>query len=54
MEFLLAAFAKKVEQVTIEAVEEGFMTGDLALISTVPNKKVLSLDEFLKEVASRV
>lgn len=50
----LTAFAKKVEQVTIEAVEEGFMTGDLALISTVPNKKVLSLDEFLKEVASRV
>lgn len=50
----LTAFAKRVEQVTIEAVEEGLMTGDLALISTVPNKKVLSLDEFLKEVASRV
>ena len=50
----LTAFAKRVEQVTIEAVEEGFMTGDLALISTAPNKKVLSLDEFLKEVASRV
>lgn len=50
----LTDFAKRVEQVTIEAVEEGFMTGDLALISTVPNKKVLSLDEFLKEVASRV
>ncbi len=50
----LTAFAKRVEQVTIAAVEEGFMTGDLALISTVPNKKVLSLDEFLKEVASRI
>ncbi len=50
----LVDFAKRVEKVTIEAVEEGFMTGDLALISTVPNKKVLSLDEFLKEVASRV
>jgi isocitrate dehydrogenase len=50
----LTAFAKRVEQVTIEAVEEGLMTGDLALISTVENKKVLSLDEFLKEVASRV
>ncbi len=50
----LTNFAKRIEQVTIEAVEEGFMTGDLALISTVENKKVLNLDEFLKEVASRV
>lgn len=50
----LVNFAKRVEQVTLCAVAEGFMTGDLALISAIPDKRVLSLDEFLKEVADRI
>ena len=49
----LVAFAKKVERVTLETIAQGNMTGDLALISTLPDKQVMNLDEFLGEVARR-
>ena len=50
----LVKFAKKTEKVTLEAIAEGNMTGDLALISTLPEKRVMNLDEFLGEVARRL
>jgi len=50
----LVEFAKKVEKASLDVIAEGHMTGDLALISTLENKKVLSLDEYLKEVADRL
>ena len=50
----LVKFARSVEECTLEAIAEGNMTGDLALISTLENKKVMNLDEFLNEIATRV
>ena len=50
----LVDFANRMEKATVELVESGYMTGDLALISTVENKTVLNLDEFLEKVASKL
>ena len=50
----LVKFAHSVEECTLEAIAEGNMTGDLALISTLESKKVMNLDEFLNEIAARV
>ncbi len=47
----LTAFAKRMEEAVLETVASGYMTGDLALISEVPEKHVLDLDEFLNKVA---
>lgn len=49
----LTRFGEKIEEAVIGVVGDGFMTGDLALISTLENKQVLDLDEFLKKVAER-
>ena len=35
----LCAFADKLEKATIQTIEEGVMTGDLYLLSTLENKK---------------
>ncbi len=50
----LCAFADKLEQATIQTIEEGVMTGDLAMISTLPNKKKVDTEEFLLEVNHRL
>ena len=50
----LVGFAKKVEKASLDVIADGRMTGDLALISTLENKIVLSLDEYLREVADRL
>jgi isocitrate dehydrogenase len=50
----LQDFADRMERATIELVESGYMTGDLALISTVEDKHVLNLDEFLTKVAEKL
>ncbi len=50
----LTAFARRVEKCALETIGDGMMTGDLALISTLENKKVMNLDEFLNEIARRV
>ncbi|MBP5780062.1 MAG: NADP-dependent isocitrate dehydrogenase [Clostridia bacterium] len=50
----LVKFARSIEECTLEAIAEGNMTGDLALISTLESKKVMNLDEFLNEIAARV
>ncbi len=48
----LIAFADKLEKATIDTIEGGTMTGDLALITTLSNvKKVNSLD-FIKAIRS--
>lgn len=48
----LIAFADKLEKATIDTIEGGIMTGDLALITTLSNvKKVNSLD-FIKAIRS--
>ncbi len=43
----LMEFADKLEQATINTIEEGVMTGDLASLSTIENKTNASTEEFL-------
>ncbi len=50
----LCAFADKLEAATIKTIEEGVMTGDLALLSTLPNKKTVDTETFLKEINERL
>ena len=46
----LSEFADKLEAATIRTIESGKMTGDLALICDLPNKKKLSTLDFIKAV----
>ncbi|MBQ2940884.1 MAG: NADP-dependent isocitrate dehydrogenase [Clostridia bacterium] len=50
----LMAFADKLEKATIDTIEEGVMTGDLYLLSTLPEKKKVGTEEFLIEVNERL
>ncbi len=50
----LCDFAEKLEAATIQTIEEGVMTGDLAQISTLPEKKKVDSEEFLLEVQKRL
>ena len=43
----LSDFAEKIEKATIKTIENGTMTGDLYLLSTLPNKKKVNTREFL-------
>ena len=43
----LCAFADKLEKATIQTIENGIMTGDLYLLSSLPNKKKVDTEEFL-------
>jgi isocitrate dehydrogenase len=46
----LSDFAKKLEQATVNTIENGIMTGDLYSISTLAQKKSVGTEEFLLEV----
>ena len=50
----LTAFAKRVEEAVLEAVSDGFMTGDLAKITEKENVTTMGLEEFLTEVKRRI
>lgn len=50
----LMAFADRLEQATIDTIEAGEMTGDLALITTIENPAKLSTREFIKAIAKRL
>ncbi len=50
----LIDFADKLEKATITTIEEGVMTGDLALLSKLENKKTVTTEEFLQEVNVRL
>ena len=43
-------FADKLEQATIQTIESGIMTGDLAALSTKADKKVVDTETFLIEI----
>ncbi len=47
----LCAFADKLEKATLSVIESGRMTGDLALITTLPNPVKLGSEEFLDAIA---
>ena len=50
----LVAFADKLERATLDTIEAGEMTGDLALITTLPNPKKLSTRDFILAIAKRL
>lgn len=50
----LSDFAEKLEKATVQTIEEGVMTGDLAVLSTLPNKKKVNTEQFLLEIKDRL
>lgn len=50
----LVDFADKLEQATITTIEDGIMTGDLAALSTLENKKKVDTETFLSEINIRL
>ncbi len=50
----LMDFADKLEKATIDTIEDGEMTKDLALITTIENPTVLNSEEFIKAIAKRL
>ena len=50
----LVDFADKLEQATIATIEDGIMTGDLAALSTLENKKKVDTETFLSEINIRL
>lgn len=50
----LCGFADKLEKATIKTIEDGVMTGDLYLLSSLENKKKVDTETFLKEIAVRL
>ena len=50
----LAAFADRLEQATIDTIESGKMTGDLARITTIKHPEVLGTKAFIMSVADKL
>ena len=50
----LVAFAKRLEEATLSTIEAGEMTKDLALITSLPEKKILNSGAFLDAIAKRL
>ena len=50
----LCRYADNLEKATIQTIEEGVMTGDLYLLSTLENKRKVSTEQFLVEIEKRL
>ena len=50
----LMDFANRLESATIATIEDGYMTKDLALITSIPDPNVLNSQEFIKAIATRL
>lgn len=50
----LCDYADKLEKATIQTIEDGVMTGDLYLLSSLENKKKVNSKEFLEEINIRL
>lgn len=50
----LCSFADKLEQATIRTIEDGVMTGDLAALSSLENKRTVDTETFLGEINERL
>lgn len=50
----LCEFASRLEKACISAIESGVMTKDLFAVSSLENKRSVTTDEFLSEIASRI
>lgn len=50
----LAAFADQLEQATIQTIEDGYMTGDLYVLSSLENKTKVNTEDFLLQIGKRL
>lgn len=50
----LSKFAENLEKASIQTIEDGVMTGDLARISTLSNKITVDTEAFLKQINERL
>lgn len=50
----LIDFADKLEKASIQTIEDGVMTGDLAALSALENKTTVDTETFLREIAKRL
>jgi isocitrate dehydrogenase len=50
----LVRFAENLEKASLETIEDGIMTGDLASLSTLPNKKAVDTETFLREINNKL
>ncbi len=50
----LSAFARKLEKATLQTIEEGKMTGDLAAMTTIPNPTILNSRAFIQAIAANM
>ncbi len=50
----LSAFAEKLEKATVKTIEDGVMTGDLYVLSSLENKKKVNTEQFLLEINERL
>jgi isocitrate dehydrogenase len=50
----LCGFADRLERATLQTIEDGVMTGDLAALSSIDNRKVVYAEEFLVEISKRM
>ena len=50
----LCNYADKLEQATVATIEDGVMTGDLYVLSTLENKRKVYTEEFLEEIGKRL
>ena len=50
----LMAFADRLERATLDTIESGKMTGDLARITTIDNPVTLTTEEFIRAIAERL
>ena len=50
----LVDFANKLEQASIQTIEDGVMTGDLYALSSLENKRTVDTETFLQEINNRL
>lgn len=50
----LVKFSDALELASIRTIEDGIMTGDLFLLSSLDNKRKVNTKDFLKEIATRI
>ena len=50
----LMRFAQMLEEASLQTIEDGVMTGDLASLSTLPNKQSVDTETFLREIGKRL
>lgn len=50
----LSRFAENLEKATVQTIEEGVMTGDLYVLSSLENKRKVNTEQFLLEINERL